>query len=98
MTRDEIKTLKFKVAIFASLENGGHMQVRQNAQYGIVMVDVKEDYKTDWRRYFVLGEEYSKATRGGFDGEEMNFDQLVEALKDVEFVPAKPKETSHEAG
>lgn len=77
MTIEELKTLPFRASIFGQLTDGGHLQVKSNALHGINWIHRKENRSSPWRTYFVVGDDGSPS--------HMDWDQLVEAVKDMEF-------------
>ena len=89
MTEAEVKTLRFRPTIFASLEKGGHLQVKTNTKYGVCMVHRKETRNHEWRSYFTIGGTENREYYGK-DGE-LDLAGLVEALKDVPYDGSGPE-------
>lgn len=94
MTPDEVRTLRFEPSIFAQLTDGGHLQAKYNWTYGVAMVDIKQNRKSAWRRYFALCPTH-RICRGP-DVKELSLEELYEALGDVEYVGTGPGEAKEQ--
>lgn len=73
------ESYKVKNVMFASLKNGGHMQVKELVDYpGISITDTKKDRKSDWTREIAFGDR--------------KYNHIDDAISDWKREPAKGAE------